>query len=114
MFGFFHQAWGQERTTRVFVARKLDGKGWTKHLSISVIWWLALGSFIKGVYRSQSSLSSDLQHSTNGVGQILMTAGLSEQQWDISGSAQCALSNLSLSGEKAPAILREIPNLSHQ
>lgn len=22
-----------------FVARKLDGKGWTKYLSISVLWW---------------------------------------------------------------------------
>ena len=32
-----------------FVARKLDGKGWTKYLSISVLWWLAFGFIYQSI-----------------------------------------------------------------
>jgi len=32
-----------------FVARKLDSKGWTKYLSISVLWWLAFGFIYQSI-----------------------------------------------------------------
>ena len=46
-----------------FVARKLDTVGWTKYLSISVLWWLAFGLIYQSI----------------GVGQLLMTAVYREQ-----------------------------------
>ena len=61
-----------------FVARKLDGKGWTKYLSISVLWWLAFGFIYQSIGANRPYRDS-ITDATNGVGQILMTAVYREQ-----------------------------------
>jgi len=61
-----------------FVARKLDGKGWTKYLSISVLWWLVFGFIYQSIGANRPYRDS-ITDATNGVGQILMTAVYREQ-----------------------------------
>ena len=46
-----------------FVARKLDDKGWTKYLSISVLWWLVFGF----IYQSIGPYRDSITDATNGV-----------------------------------------------
>ena len=61
-----------------FVARKLDAKGWTKYLSLSVLWWLVFGLIYQSVGANRPYRDS-ITDATNGVGQILMTAVYREQ-----------------------------------
>ena len=61
-----------------FVARELDGKGWTKYLSISVLWWLAFGFIYQSIGANRPYRDS-ITDATNGLGQILMTAVYREQ-----------------------------------
>ena len=93
-----------------FIARKLDGKGWTKYLSISVLWWLAFGFIYQSIGANRPYRDS-ITDATNGVGQILMTA-VYREQWIFWASYQC-LFYLSLVGRK-PANPREIPDLLDQ
>lgn len=80
-----------------FVARKLDTVGWTKYLSISVLWWLAFGLIYQSIGANRPYRDS-ITDATNGVGQLLMTA-VYREQW-ISG--QLLMFSLSTSGgEKA-------------
>ena len=50
-----------------FVARKLDGKGWTKYLSISVLWWLVFGFIYQSIGANRPYRDS-ITDATNGVG----------------------------------------------
>ena len=52
-----------------FVARKLDGKGWTKYLSISILWWLVFGFIYQSIGANRPYRDS-ITDATNGVGQI--------------------------------------------
>lgn len=61
-----------------FVARKLDAVGWTKYLSISVLWWLAFGLIYQSIGANRTYRDS-ITDATNGVGQLLMTAVYREQ-----------------------------------
>lgn len=61
-----------------FVARKLDTVGWTKYLSISVLWWLTFGFIYQSVGANRPFRDS-ITDATNGVGQLLMTAVYREQ-----------------------------------
>ena len=61
-----------------FVARKLDTVGWTKYLSISVLWWLAFGLIYQSIGANRPYRDS-ITDATNGVGQLLMTAVYREQ-----------------------------------
>jgi nicotinamide mononucleotide transporter len=61
-----------------FVARKLDTVGWTKYLSISVLWWLAFGLIYQSIGANRPYRDS-ITDATNGVGQFLMTAVYREQ-----------------------------------
>ena len=81
-----------------FVARKLDGEGWTKYLSISVLWWLVFGFIYQSIGANRPYRDS-ITDATNGVGQILMTA-VYREQWIF--WAALPMSFLSISGgEKA-------------
>ena len=61
-----------------FVARKLDIVGWTKYLSISVLWWLVFGLIYQSIGANRPYRDS-ITDATNGVGQLLMTAVYREQ-----------------------------------
>ena len=61
-----------------FVARKLDTVGWTKYLSISILWWLTFG-FIYQSVNANRPFRDSITYATNGVGQLLMTAVYREQ-----------------------------------
>ena len=61
-----------------FVARKLDKVGWTKYLSISVLWWLVFGLIYQSIGANRPYRDS-ITDATNGVGQLLMTAVYREQ-----------------------------------
>lgn len=61
-----------------FVARKLDTVGWTKYLSISILWWLTFGFIYQSVGANRPFRDS-ITDATNGVGQLLMTAVYREQ-----------------------------------
>ena len=50
-----------------FVARKLDAKGWTKYLSLSVLWWLVFGLIYQSVGANRPYRDS-ITDATNGVG----------------------------------------------
>ena len=67
-----------KKEQKEFVARKLDTVGWTKYLSISVLWWLTFGFIYQSVGANRPFRDS-ITDATNGVGQLLMTAVYREQ-----------------------------------
>ena len=75
-FGFIKPSLRKEQ--QEFVARKLEATGWTKYLSISVLWWLAFGFIYQSIGANRPYRDS-ITDATNGVGQILMTAVYREQ-----------------------------------
>ena len=93
-----------------FVARKLDTVGWTKYLSISVLWWLAFGLIYQSIGANRPYRDS-ITDATNGVGQLLMTV-VYREQWIFLGCYQCFL-YLFVVGRK-PSNSREIHHLSYQ
>lgn len=43
------------------MARKLDSRGWTKYLSISVLWWLAFGFIYRSIGANRPIDSMQIQ-----------------------------------------------------
>ena len=86
-----------QKEQQEFVARKLDKVGWTKYLSISVLWWLVFGLIYQSIGANRPYRDS-ITDATNGVGQLLMTA-VYREQWIFWAATNVSLSTFG--GERA-------------